>query len=138
MPDEICHHGICYVKKPGVKYRYKLTKDYPHTTELRDRSGGNEYLEIDATGRLEIHARYAWDGPSGPSIDTKSFMRGSLVHDALYQLMRDRVLDHLRDRKSADKLLRQICKADGMNRFRRWYVYRIVRAFGARSARPRD
>ena len=136
--DEICHHGICYVKRRGVRYKYKLTRDYPHPTGLRDRSGGNEYLQINSSGKLEIRARYAWDGPSGPSIDTKNFMRGSLVHDALYQLMRERVLDHMRERKYADKLLRQICKVDGMNWFRRWYVYWIVRATGASSARPRD
>ncbi len=136
--DQICHHGICYLKRPGRKYRYKLTRDYSHATSIRNRGGGNDYLQIDSAGNLDIHARYAWDGPSGPSIDTKTFMRGSLVHDALYQLMRERVLDHLRDRMDADKLLRRICKEDGMHRFRRWYVYWILRAFGASAARPKD
>ena len=138
MPEEICHHGICYLKNPGDKYKYKLTEDYSHSTGITGGDGGNVYLKIDLAGGLEIRASYAWDGPSGPSIDTRSFMRGSLVHDALYQLMRLRVLDHKRDRKSADKILRGICKADGMNRFRRWYVYWILRAFGAGSARPPD
>ena len=43
---------------------------------------------LNTKGHLIIKRSYAWDGPSGPTIDTKNFMRGSLVHDALYQLMR--------------------------------------------------
>jgi hypothetical protein len=37
---------------------------------------------------------YAWNGPSGPTLDTRNFMRGSLVHDALYQLMREGRMDN--------------------------------------------
>ena len=53
-----------------------------------------------------------------------------------YQLMRGRHLDHKVDREYADQLLRDICIRDGMSRFRAWYVYRILRSFGERSARP--
>ena len=49
----------------------------------------------------------AGDGPSGPAIDTKNFMRASLVHDALYQLMRLGTLDKSR-RQYADRLLQTI------------------------------
>ncbi len=31
--------------------------------------------------------------PNGPTIETKTFMRASLVHDALYQLMREEHLE---------------------------------------------
>ena len=47
MPDEICHHGICYVKNPGDKYKYKLTEDYSHSTGITGGDGGNVYLKID-------------------------------------------------------------------------------------------
>ena len=67
MPDEICHHGICYVKNPGDKY--KRTEDYSHSTGITGGDGGNVYLNIDLAGDLEIRASYAWDGPSGPSIE---------------------------------------------------------------------
>jgi hypothetical protein len=79
----------------------------------------------------------AWDGPSGPTIDTKGFMRGSLVHDGLYQLMRDGLLDHEEYRKDADLLLKAICLEDGMSRFRAWYVYHGVRLFAGSAATPR-
>jgi hypothetical protein len=56
-------------------------------------------------------------------------MRGSLVHDVLYQAIRDgQILEGYRGK--ADKILRDICLADGMSKFRAWYVYRSVRQFG--------
>ena len=65
-------------------------------------------------------------------------MRGSLVHDALYQLMRLEELDYKTDRKYADQLLKTICREDGMSAFRAWYVHRLVRAFGEGAAKPTD
>jgi hypothetical protein len=83
------------------------------------------------SGILRIKKGYCWDGPSGPTIDTESFMRGSLVHDVLYQLMRD---GHLikEYREYADRFLRIICLEDGMARWRAWYVYYAVRWFAGR------
>ena len=78
--------------------------------------------------KLTVNARYAWDGPSGPTFDTKTFMRGSLFHDALCQLIGEGLLDK-KYRKYADQLLRQICLEDGMSKFRAWYVYMAVRAY---------
>ena len=86
---------------------------------------------------LTVEERYAWDGPSGPTIDTKSFMRGSLIHDALYQLMREGHLDRKVWRLYADKLLRKLCLEDGMSKFRAWYVYNAVRLFAAGSTKER-
>lgn len=92
-----------------------------------------EFIELcgsTGTKGLKISNMYAWDGPSGPTIDTESFMRGSLVHDALYQLIREGYLDKKVWRPYADKLLRKICLEDGMSKFRAWYVYHSVRWFG--------
>lgn len=80
-------------------------------------------------GVLHLLAGYAWDGPSGPALDTKDFMRASLVHDALYQLMREGHLP-MEWRKSADQIMHYICLEDGMLPFRAWYVYQAVRLFG--------
>ena len=85
--------------------------------------------------RLRIKACYAWDGASGPTVDTKATMYAGLVHDALYQLIRLEVLP-MSSRKGVDKLFRRLLKEDGMTFFRRWYFYRAVRWFGAASARP--
>lgn len=86
-------------------------------------------------GKLAVGCGYRWDGPSGPTVDTKNFMRGSLIHDALYQLMREgRISRDLR--KAADKLLRDHCREDGMNWFRAQWVYLGVRAGGKSSTEP--
>jgi len=92
-------------------------------------------LKMKPDGTLIIDQGYAWDGPSGPTIDTKTFMRGSLIHDALYQLIREGVLS-MSDRKRVDQILREICLEDGMAKFRAWYVYQGVRKFGAKHCRP--
>ena len=84
---------------------------------------------------MTIYKGYAWDGPSGPTIDTKDFMRPSLVHDAFYQLMREGKLGQ-ECRKDADELLKIMCIKDGMPAPRAWYVYRAVRRFAAFAVKP--
>jgi len=109
-------------------YKYELLNTEEVTTPIRGISITTSFMCLAITGRLFVHAYYAWDGPSGPTIDTPSFMRGSLFHDALYQLMREGLLDH-KYRIVADELLRQICLEDGMPAWRAWYVYQCVRMF---------
>ncbi len=86
-----------------------------------------EYIKISG-GWLTVKARYAWDGASFIARDTPDFMRGSLFHDALCELVRKGTI-HKIYRKYADKLLRQHCLEDGMSKFRAWYVYMAVRAY---------
>jgi hypothetical protein len=83
---------------------------------------------------LMIRKGYSWDGGSGPCYDTKTVMRGSLIHDALYQLLRLGLLFPTY-RKAADRLLKLICLEDGMNRFRAAYIYRAVRLFAGYAAK---
>ena len=118
-------------------YKYQLLKPY----EVR--------IEIEAPSRLisehgwivlhesQLHIKkgYAWDGPSGPTFDTQTFMRASLVHDALYQLLRARLLNP-EHRLTADQICRRHCLEDGMDPFRAWYVYYALRLFGGAAARP--
>ncbi len=85
----------------------------------------NEYIRlarrtaVDVRMVLTIYPHYAWDGPSGPTFDTKTNMRASLFHDALCQLIGEGLLDKS-DRKYADELLRthmledQVLYADGL------------------------
>ncbi len=84
---------------------------------------------------LTIRRAFGWDCPSGPTYDTRNFMRGSLVHDALYQLMRNKYIDTEKWRKEADVNLRKICVEDGMSKIRAWWVYKAVRSFGGNSAK---
>lgn len=118
-------------------YKYQLVEEY--STEIPIKPGNDiesDYVVLSNDGNIIIKKGYAWDGPSGPTIDTLNFMRGSLVHDALYQLMREEKLEKNMHRKPADKLLQQMCKADGMNSIRAWWVYQGVRFGGNPAANP--
>lgn len=122
--------------KKRRRYKYNLHEEVVYDTGIKpDAPADLGLVTLDADGRLTIRPGYAWDGPSGPTIDTPSFMRGSLVHDALYQLLREGKLPQHR-RKAADRILSDICREDGMSKLRAAWVYRGVRAGGASSARP--
>lgn len=118
-------------------YKYQLRETYVVTlSEIKPCTKiETEYLTLDSDGLLTIRKGYAWDGPSGPAIDTRTFMRGSLVHDALYQLIREGHLDIDR-RKAADIILRRICREDGMWSWRAWWVYHGLRFFARPAADP--
>jgi len=111
-------------------YKYQLNEVYSIDTGIFvSKNHHGEFLIIKSEGTLIISKGYAWDGASGPAIDTKNFMRASLVHDAIYQLMRAGVIDKSH-REKADKLMKKMCKEDGMNSVRAWLCYQAVRKFG--------
>jgi hypothetical protein len=133
--------------KPYIKYKsgykYQLVEEYQVKVSVIPIDNiKTDYIELDTEGMLIIKKGYAWDGPSGPTWDTPNFMRGSLVHDALYQLLRSKLLEQKWEkwrkeaRKEADKELRRICREDGMSRIRAWYVYQAVSRWGGRAADP--
>jgi len=125
----------CIAYKDG--YKYQLKESYSVTIRIRPaRAIVTDFVSLDADGLLWLKAGYAWDGPSGPTVDTPSFMRGSLIHDALYQLMREGHLDRKAYRGPADEVLREICREDGMPFVRAWWVYHGVRLFADPSADP--
>lgn len=119
--------------KPSIRYKagykYQLHEAYRVATGITGYLLSIDYLALDLDGMLHIQDGYAWDGPSGPTIDTPSFMRGSLVHDALYQLIAVGAIG-INHRKEADILLRQICREDGMSAVRAWWMYQGVRFGG--------
>ena len=118
------------------KYKYNLHSTCRYATGIMVKSSySSKYIDIHKRGDLVIHAGYSWDGPSWPARDTLNFMRGSLVHDALYQLIREGVLEP-GDRDQADRILKEICLEDGMSRFRAAIVFFIVNKCAAFAARP--
>jgi len=118
-------------------FKYQLKEDYTIITDIIGYDIKTDYIELNIKGILLIKKGYAWDGPSGPTIDTKTFMRGSLVHDALYQLMRLSLIPESY-RKYSDWLLQLICIQDGMSELRAFYVYKAVRWFGAGNASSKN
>lgn len=122
----------CYRELRG--YKYELIHPYSQETGITGYYISTDFLQLETGGKLDIKQEYAWDGPSGPTIDTLNFMRGSLVHDALYQLIRLKMIPY-ECKTQADMLLRDICREDGMSKFRSWYVYLAVKYFGGSAAK---
>lgn len=129
-------------------YKYVLHETCSLQTEIQPPSDiVTPYLMLTAGGLLTVVRGYAWDGASGPAVDTKDFIRPSLIHDAFYNLMREGLLD-LGWRKAADKLLRELYIEDAkkvkrprgagwlkhLAPIRAWWIYRGVRLGGEGSA----
>lgn len=117
-------------------FKYQLSQPYRDKIPIRPEHDINTpRIKLSRDGELTITAGYSWDGPSGPTIDTSNFMRGSLVHDALYEIIRAGHLD-AKEKESADRLLQAMCIEDGMSTVRAWWVYQGVAGFGGASIRP--
>lgn len=115
-------------------YKYQLAAQYQHWIDIRPEVAiTDDFISLDTDGLLILHKGYACDGPSGPTLDTRSFMRGAFLHDAGYQLIRKGLLPESA-REYFDMLLYRVCREDGMSSVRAWYVHQAVRAFGAKHA----
>ena len=117
-------------------YKYRLFEQRIHRVNIQpEKPIATEYITLSQGGILAIKKGYAWDGASGPTWDDKTNMRGSLVHDALYQLMR---LDLLPQscKEAADREMQRICIEDGMWQIRAWYYYQGVRHFARKFCSP--
>ena len=116
--------------KKRQAYKYNLHSEEQIETGITPAQPfDSPFLSLSEQGLLTIKKGYSWDGASGPAIDTQNILKASLVHDALYQLMREEVLPQS-SREQADRLLRQICLEHGMSNFRATYIYYGVRVFG--------
>ena len=123
------------IYRPLKGYKYQLKRDASIDCGIHGKSIETEYLKLSLDGTLLVKRGYCWDGPSGISIDTKTFMRGSLFHDAGYQLLRTGLDPEYKDQ--FDALLKRICLDDGMSSFRAWYVYKAVQLFGGGHIKPK-
>lgn len=119
-------------------YKYQLACDYSIDTQIKPAADIDQpFIRLTQSGRLTVRGGYAWDGPSGPTIDSPSSMRASLVHDALYQLMRKKLIG-LEHRPAADELLYRLCIEDGMWKWRAWLWRREVKRFASFAALPEN
>ncbi len=100
-------------------------------------SAGNGIVTLHPNGVLRIDKGYRWNGASGGAVDTKSFMAGSCVHDALYYLGRKELIPQ-EMRKPVDKLMYDMIRDHGMFWLRAQWVYRAVRLGGGSSFAPFD
>lgn len=118
-------------------YKYQLAGNHQfHLAFVRpDNDISTEWICLTKDGLLTIYNGYASDGPSGATIDTRSSMRGSFVHDALYQLLRMGLLPQSM-RQLVDDEAQRIWIEDGMWKFRARLWHRELRKFGASAADP--
>ena len=125
-------------------YRFQLVNDYCVVTDIRpDYLIEAEFFQLDPNGVLTIRHGYAWDGPSDPFLwilpafirwrFLRKFMRGSLVHDVLAQLLRDAWLERDKWFTAINRELEKICIEDGMCRIRARCVFVGVQYLGGRS-----
>lgn len=115
-------------------YKYQLRAEYVTAVSIKPTHDiETEFVQLTSDGKLTIAKNYAWDGCSGPTHDDMTNMRGGLVHDALYQLMREGQLS-VSFRPEVDRLLKDICLEDGMCEIRAWVYHHAVAAFGKKFA----
>ncbi len=120
-------------------YKYQLCTSYACKIDVKpEKSIATDYIILTKRGNLVLKKGYAWDGASGPfTLDTKTNMRGSLVHDALYQLMREEYLPQ-EYREQADREFQKICIEDGMCKLRAKIDFIGLNKFGAYAASPKN
>lgn len=111
-------------------YKYQLKSDVVIQTSLRPETARfiQGYVFLDTDGTLIIYRSYAWDGCTNAP-DTDSNMLAGLVHDALYQLMQEGVLDWS-FKPDADDMLRDIMISQGSFKATANLFHLAVQEFG--------
>lgn len=125
--------GMDYKEIKHPLYKYEMTVVRRVQTSWLGTNIETEYFSLNELGLLTIRPGYRWDGPSGPTVDTPSFMRSSAAHDCFFQIMRlGLICDSKRQRffEVANKDLKTISIEDGMLKTRASYVKTTVELFG--------
>ena len=94
--------------------KYRLTEDYGIKTPW---------------GPILIKAGYEWDGCSGPTIEHCNSRRACMVHDYLYDLIRDGRIS-LSHKNEVDYFFFLLLREDGFDPIRAWYYWLAVKLFG--------
>ena len=121
-------------------YKYQLDKDYHIETRIKPpKEIDTQFISVKEDGSMIVKSGYAWDGTSGLIIDTDGNLRASLVHDALYQLMRKGKLKPRKKYKNkADKLFRSMCKDDKVLSPIAQLYYEALKKLGNPSTDPKN
>ena len=116
-------------------YKYVLHTADTFTVQIFPENNiTTQFVDLLTTGTLIVKRGYAWDGPSGPTLDTLNSMQASLIHDALYGLLRDGFITGEYHRKMADRAFYEKLKEDGMLKFRAKVWWRMVRRWAKKSS----
>ena len=123
-------------KKTAEQWPYEVVREHSHEWAKTPRLGKNwnktgpNYIISKRTGArvaqlsetaVTFFVGYAWDGSSGPAIDTRACMRASALHDVWCQGMKLKIYDDsYRNWIRGVSEYRSICREDGMSRRRAW------------------
>ncbi|MCB0496064.1 MAG: DUF1353 domain-containing protein [Cyclobacteriaceae bacterium] len=120
-------------------YKYQLASDFNIQISIKpDDDIDNQFIALDKLGNLRVKSGYAWDGTSGPVVDTNRNLRASLVHDALYQLMRKKAISAAKFKDKADRLFKKLCKEDGVSPAIAQVYYEALKALGRPATDPKN
>lgn len=93
----LLERDVHYERITDPVYKYRLLQDISGWVDLQDKilekPIHTKYCSLFTGGRIIGREGYAWDGASGPTIDTQSSMHCSLDHDILWQLIEEGYLD---------------------------------------------
>ena len=121
------------MKYSKYKYKFKVEENFSIELPFKIPDFVHPYASL-KDGILSVKRGYAWDGASGPIINTRDTLVASLVHDVLYQAMRLNLIKPSKEnRKIADKNFFEILKMNCVNSIRRKVWYFAVRLFGKKS-----
>ena len=121
------------MKYSEYKYKFKVEENFSIELSFKIPDFEHPYASS-KDSILFVKKGYAWDGASGPIINTRDTLVASLVHDVLYQAMRLNLIKSSKEnRKIADKNFFEILKMHGVNSIRRKVWYFAVRLFGKKS-----
>ena len=121
------------MKYSEYKYKFKVEENFSIELPFKIPDFEHPYASS-KDGILSVKKGYAWDGASGPIINTRDTLVASLVHDVLYQAMRLNLIKSSKEnRQIADKNFFEILKMNGVNSIRRKVWYFAVRLFGKKS-----
>ena len=121
---------------------YEVQEEHKHGWLHRPKAGSNSAQAIqDRKGRVVVtfhgvasvtlHAGYAWDGNSGPAVNTLTCLRASALHDAWCQAMGAHIFENnFRNWAAGASEYRRICVTDGMFRLRAGWRYLAVLGYG--------
>jgi len=128
-----------FVESKSIRYsngaKYQLRSDCWLDTGILGYDVKTKFIRLFPNGFMLLRDGYAWDGASGPTIDTKSSMRGSAGHDALFKLCRLELLP-VELQPEFDALLERWSLEDGMWPIRASLWEKMLNWFGRTNLWP--
>ncbi|WP_052362069.1 hypothetical protein [Geminisphaera colitermitum] len=118
----------------GFKYQLAQSARFAVPEFPRELEFHHKYFRL-MKGTLSVKEGYAWDGPSGPTLDTPASIAASLCHDVFYQAIRLRLISPAH-RCRADRVFLRHCLDYGLPWWRSLYYFAALRLCGGEHARP--